>query len=443
MFQIREGTGSEILDAVLKGFRGTTAAFKIAKVPLNIPTAMTNVVSNFFQGAMGGVSVHKMPRLVGSSLREMLGAAKGDRPRDWSRALRGGLFNRNWSVGELNEVLGEWGKLTDQSSLAEMVRTTMRLTKYYGKIDDIFKLAWFKHFRESGMSEADAVSEAMKWGMDYSLVAPSVRWARQHVAPFISYQANLLPLLAESLKKRPWIVLGTAAFPWVVAQGVKEYHDLSEEDWRMIMQSIPTYLKENPTEWMILPVKDPQGNWQWINFGKFTPWGNIVETAIDVKHGEYGPAVSRVSGNPWLGVYSAFRGATGGEPPKDPFFGIPIYNRLDPPREKFFKTLEFVYNQFAPTMLTRYGAAGKTVNLVTGTKDRYGRVPTIPETAGRWVGLNIARPTPEQAQRERAHHIFEAREDLIKILRDPTKPEEKKEDARRRFQERLRRIRGE
>ena len=94
---------------------------------------------------------------------------------------------------------------------------------------------------------------------------------------------------------------------------------------------------------------------------------------------------------------------------------------------KMTKTLEWLYNLWAPSMLTRYGALGYTAR--TGEKDKYGRTITPEQALGRWGGFNIIAPTAKQAAIEKYAITKELKSSLIKKLADPTIPKKEKQEA--------------
>ena len=441
LFTLSEAEGSKLVETIKKVNAAGVTAFKVGKVPLNIPTGARNFVSGMLQNAMGGMPIHSIPKYTISAIKEIKAGGK-----DFTRAKRLGLFKGSFTVGEIDEVLAEFTQ-AGEGAFPGMIRAAANLAKKaakpYGLIDNVNKLAMFKYQIAKGLTEADAAAEAAKWGMDYSFVHPSVRFLRKTVMPFATYPYKALPLIAESLKTRPWVIAGGLALPYTIAEGVKEYNDLTDEDWEKLQKQLPLFIRRSHS-YTILPWKDEKGNWGWVDLQYFMPWGNLIQTADDIKSGDVAGTLSDtgIGANPWLQLFMAAKSGMGEEAPKDPFTGQPLYNPLDPPREKLMKTLNFVYNQWAPSMLTEHGAAGKTVKAVTGQADRYGRTPTKGEAAARWFGVNIVHPTPEQANKEKAFLIGEAQQNLNRILKDPRNGPEKKREAKRVFQKKVREIRG-
>jgi hypothetical protein len=315
--------------------------------------------------------------------------------------------------------------------LETVVSKLRDVAKYYGKIDDFFKLAKFIEQREAGAAVGKAIREAQKWGMDYSIADPSVRMARRFAAPFLSYPYKVTPLIAEAIQKRPWVIAKYLALPYAMYEAAKYALDLTDEDFKRLKKMLPEYVRKNPT-YAVLPWKSPEGNLQWVNLGYYFPWSTHVELARGIGEGKPESMVQLI-GNPYLDMLWSLKSGKGDDPPRDSFTGREIYNQLDSPTEKALKLSEWLYNKWAPTMLTREGAAGYTARAATGEKDRYGRKITSGQAAGRWVGVNIVAPTPMQAAVERRAKVAQLKAALSRALRDPNLKSREKADLMKRF----------
>jgi hypothetical protein len=284
------------------------------------------------------------------------------------------------------------------------------------------------------------VLEAQKWGMDYSLASRSVKSLRRHIVPFISYQYKIAPLIAESLVKRPWVIAKYAAIPAMAVAAVKEMHDMTDADWQKLKKELPQYIKRSGS-YMIMPHKSQEGNWQWVNLEYYFPWGNSAALFRDIREGDWGE-IRRDSGisNPFLDIYLMWASVRGDDPPKHPFYGTGIYNRLDPPHIKAAKTIEAMAFTWLPSMLSRKGALGYTKKAITGEMDKWGRKVTPAQGIGRWFGLNIVSTTPKQTKIIQMVKTKNLEKGLKQILRDPTANKKQKDQARKRFRKRVQEI---
>jgi len=426
------GQMGSLVNTALNVAEGGMTLFKVFKAALNLPTVVRNCVSNFIQLNMSGIPFYEIPGYMAKAGRAM---AKNE--PIYGQARRNGLFKTNWAEGEIREVI-QVVRTMESGSLPDVFGGITKLAKYYGKIDDFFKLTKLIEQTKKGVSIEKGIIEAQKWGMDYSLATPAVKYARRFIMPFASYQYKIAPLIAESLKKRPWVIAKYAAIPYIMQEVAKQTLSLTDEDWKKLKAMLPTFIRKENT-YAILPWKSPEGNPQWVNLEYFLPWGNFHTLGGGIRRGELKEVVTDIGmGNPFLDVYSALKTVKGDAPPKDPFTGREIYNQLDDPSEKALKMAEWLYSKWAPTMLTRFGALGYTARAIEGQKDIYGRAVTPGQAAGRWIGINIVAPSPMQAIREKRARVMELRGSLARILKDPSLGPEKKAAAFRNFLEEMR-----
>lgn len=426
------GKWGETVNTLLSVEQQGMALFKATHVALNFPTAFRNVISNILQNNMRGRPLQKIPK-------DFINAVESVKAKDrhYVEAKRNGLFRTNWTITEINEILNEFAKI-DTTNWGSFMGVVKDLAKYYGKIDDFSKHTIFVQLRKEGVPVSKAIVEAQKWGMDYSLASRSIKGLRRHFVPFISYQYKIAPLIAESLQKRPWVIGKYATLPFIAQEVAKQMNDITEKEWEKLEKELPLYIKKNKT-FMVLPVKDPDGRWQWVNVEYYFPWGNWMAIYRDLNEQDFkGLAEDAGIGNPFLDILQAFKSGVGGKPPKDPYTGQPLYNELDSPQEQWLKISEFLYNKWAPSMLTRYGAAGYTSRI--GDRDKWGRKITKTQAIGRWFGFNIISISPKQTKVIKRAMINDLRKELFKISRDPSISKEKKKAAKERFKEKRKEI---
>jgi hypothetical protein len=426
--------GSKVLAGAIKANQKLMSAFKVGKVALNPPTAFRNVISNMVQLNMSGIPLPKVPYYLIEGLKEI--KKKG---KDWKAAQKNGVFRTNWGKAEIREILGDLEGLEKQSHL-NVFQKLNKVASLYGKIDDFFKMAKFLEQRRNGVAPSKAAIEAHKWGMDYGRVDPTIKAARANIAPFLTYQYKVMPLIAETVAKRPWVLAKYAMIPYLATQAFMKTQNLTEEEFDELKEELPLYIKNSGTS-MVLPWRSPEGNAQWINFEYFMPFGNAWQTAQDIgKLGE--TSIEEVGPGEILGdigisnpladiVYASFVTSKGGEPPRDSFTGREIYSRLDDPDTKLQKTMYWLYTKFAPGAFTKEGAAGYTARI--GEEDRYGRTITPEQAIGRWFGLNITAPTPEQAFKFKKYVQSELDKARARTMKDITLSEDEKEEHMRNY----------
>ena len=406
--------------------KGMTA-FKVGKTALNPPTMARNAVSNMIQLNMSGMNLPTVAKRTYDAAKEI--ASNG---LYYKELRRNGGFKTNWGQAEIGEVLDTLK--TMQGDSLGIFSNINKLAKYYGKIDDVFRLAKYIDGRKNGLEIGDATIDAQKWVMDYSLAAPAVKMARRYAAPFLSYQYKIAPLVVESLKKRPWVIAKYAAIPYLMQQTARETLDLTDEDWNKLKKELPLYVKENES-YAVLPWKSPEGKAQWVNLEYYFPWQNFMAAGRNALQGKTLETVDKAAGlgNPFLDIYTVIKTTKDNDPPKDPYSGRPIYNQLDSPTDKAVKVSEWLYNKWAPTAFTQYGALGYTYKAATGEKDKYGRTASPGQAAGRWLGFNVVTPSPQQTAKERDYRKKQLAQSLSAVIKDPTKSKQEKEAAQKNF----------
>jgi hypothetical protein len=432
MSPTRHNALSKMVDVIIDVEKKGMAAFKVGKTALNPPTAFRNTVSNVMQLNLSGISLQDMPK-------HMIRAAVSMKNKDahFVQARRNGLFKTNWAIAEIGEVLDTVKTMQKKNDVFGGI---MKLAKYYGKIDDYFKLTKYIEQRNAGSTIETSVLEAQKWGMDYSRAHPFIKVARQHAAPFVSYQYKIAPLIAESLKKRPWVLAKYMALPLLINEIAKRRLNLSEEEKDRLERELPLFMKDRGS-YIALPWRSKEGRAQWVNLEYYLPWSGMIELGRDIKEQRYNELPGDIGlGNPILDIYAVLKTTKGADPPKDPFTGREIYNQLDSPTDKALKLSEWLYNKWAPSMFTRYGTLGKASRV--GELDRQGKETTVGQVISSMFGANIVSPTQKQVRIEKRVLIKELKSSLFRIVRDPTVSKEEKKRAREEFRRRRKEIMG-
>jgi hypothetical protein len=90
---------------------------------------------------------------------------------------------------------------------------------------------------------------------------------------------------------------------------------------------------------------------------------------------------------------------------------------LDDPEVKMKKMMYWLYTKWAPGAFTKEGALGYTARI--GEEDRYGRTVTPGQAAGRWFGVNITAPTPEQAENYRKYFVGTLQREVRQAMKNP------------------------
>tara|TARA_R110000764_G_scaffold240087_1_gene342205 strand:+ start:4508 stop:8233 length:3726 start_codon:yes stop_codon:yes gene_type:complete len=143
----------------------------------------------------------------------------------------------------LNPVL-KIGKLLDREA-----------TSLYGKEDQMFRIALYKHRLDEGMKRMSSVKgtpefdkeldllkrsaakQAKRGFIDYDIQAPGIKVLRETFNPFISYTYRVVPLLAEAATLRPMKFAKWAAIGYGLNFAGRELSESNEEAERGMMSS--------------------------------------------------------------------------------------------------------------------------------------------------------------------------------------------------------------
>ena len=419
---------------------GTTGTqlWKMSKVALNPPAQFRNFVSNGVLVHLSGVNgVMIAPRMV-EAINSI--ATNG---RYWRIAKKYGVTAASFAQNELFRIKEDLLDFERRQSKGAFSSPTATITHIAGIIGnragDVYQAseALWKTVKiidemKKGVSEQDAAMEAHKWLYDYSMIPPVVRSARNMPlgAPFITFYYKTLPRIAETVLKRPWKFAPYIAMPYIFAAMIADdYEDVSVEDVKVLMKTMPTWLQDKG-HGFLLPYKDENGRWQAVDFGYILPWAMFEETVKHTAKGSLGEAVqtSGIIGGPIPDMMTAILTN------KDAFTGRDVINQTDPVKKQIYDGLTYIYDMAMPTWLTSRGAVGRTIDAMQGAVDpRTGEVLDTPnQAAARLFGFNVYPFDPKLSRQKNLYFMdreikdIKARGRWITSDRNLTK-EEKKE----------------
>ena len=299
----------------------------------------------------------------------------------------------------------------------------------------IFKTAKMIDEMAKGASEVDAGIEAHYWLMDYSLVPPWVRYARNAPfgMPFITWTYKVIPLLAEVALTKPWRFLPYIAAIQGLSMAVQAIYDVDDDDVDALKMSMREWLREKGHAY-ILPYKDDRGRWQVLDLGYIVPWGGLAELFNEITTGKPGAALGTLGlfGGPIADLITAIRTNV------DPFTKRPILDSRDPPHKQVGDLTRYVWRLAAPPFITDIGWAGQTINALEGTPRRTGEPgPTLTQSQLRLIGLNVYPLEPERSRaeeiRQQMFEINAVRNRMRFVLADRSLTPDQRDRARDRY----------
>lgn len=191
-----------------------------------------------------------------------------------------GFNERSGAIAELVENYLQKSVMGDQvqSQLGGSVREVKRWFKHadkvmvnsYGHMDNVAKVAAFKHGIEQGLSKEAALKAAYEATFNYSEVTPFVHQMRRAIwgVPFITFALKSAPLVASTLANNPGriSVFGKARNDLFKAAGVEGEQEA---------ESLPDYMRDDMFV-MRLPWKDAQGRSMMFDLSYIIPFGSMV-----------------------------------------------------------------------------------------------------------------------------------------------------------------------
>ena len=398
--------------------------FKFAKVTANFPGAwVRNFTSNIIFMNIGGMNLAKSPYLLTKAFKSMLDTWIEDRKANeamlsgkqytkkktvYDEVKDMGLTGSTFAAVELGRIEKEFENFLNRTQRSKtpfgalyQVWEFLALAKewvsdQYGLTDSLGKTMMYMNSRDKGMTKKQSADEAEKWLFDYSLVKPSVKWARQSIigAPFITYTTKVLPLLVETAMTKPWRFAPYIALPYAMAAFFKAEYELEEDEYEALMNTLPEYLREKRYAGNIMPIPylDEHGRAQFLDLAYLYPWGMYTEIASEAMDDP--SAIQQTLGLMGGPVASIIAVITTGV---DPFTRRPVSNPLDSQAQQWKDKMKYVYNLMMPPFLhTDYGAYSRIQQTLDGELNRYGEpMKTIGQGVSQAVGFNISPVDPD------------------------------------------------
>lgn len=409
--KIGMGLGQKTITASEK----LTQIFKIAKVPMNIPSQFRNMFSNTILLDLSGMNHIEQSRYFLKVVEEITN--NGNEYRD---AKRFGLSKTTFTRVELRNIR-EYAKALNGGHLSvvnhiakvgvkpflkayETIEQAGKLGRFMFEKDNLteqlIKDKGYKDKSDLTLKEKRDISlkssvEAQAALFDYSRVSPLIDKVRRSWwgAPFITFQYKALPVVAKALVTRPHVLAKYVAIPFVLQAFLQENEDISNAEWGRLKRMLPHWINRYGV-W-VLPTKDKNGKVQFVDFSYFMPWGQFMQVGEAIAGGVTGETK-------FADVYDELRKDTGfGGAPllqfasfilskgRDPFTQRSVYEPSDTSKDQVIKTLGYMWNLMTPTMLQDKGVLGHVMDFHQGKTDRYGVPLSASNAYLRGVGVNI------------------------------------------------------
>jgi hypothetical protein len=271
----------------MKVLETINSVWKALKVPYN-PSAMArNIVSNFMlQWMVGDVPVWN-PTYAARGVNSFI---KKD---DAYELLRdNGLYKQTYAANELEVLAGKEGSMSGVIEWA--VETFNKPGELYGAIEDIGKTIIARYVMDHGGTVGQAVDLATKCLFDYSSTSAVTSALRKFPIPFITFSAKVLPRMVEAAIRKPEKY---ALFFLMLAAASAYARQRLNASKERVDAALPEYLEGHP--YILLPWRDKNGEFQFIDLSYFVPWGGWTE-----RRGVLPQPL--LIGNPFVMFYNAY-----------------------------------------------------------------------------------------------------------------------------------------
>lgn len=205
-----------LADAYLKAL----ALWKEGKTVLNPVVHSNNIVSNVIASYWAIGSAGLSPEAYSATWNDY--RSKG---KYYQEAIANGLFGTEYYSAEIAALMpqlpdgnlntaaaGKVSKLLayigEKTKLPEARKALQRA---YEAEDQFFKLLLYRHMREAGIGEQDAIDFAERYVFNYADVPKGVRVAKATGWPFASYTYKAIPMVARTLLQHPERLAATFA----------------------------------------------------------------------------------------------------------------------------------------------------------------------------------------------------------------------------------------
>ena len=305
--------------------------WKTSKVIMRPATHMRNLMSNMLLNDIGGLPFYRAD-VYGRAIQGMRNESKL-----WKEfASQTGYKVSTFGKQELHHIEGALkydAKMTDRLyNVFDKIVSPAR--KLYSAEEAWFKFAKYMHNIEKGMTKADAALDAVKWTLNYGEITPAIATTRKFFMPFFTWQAKVLPLVAEAAVKHPvrvgkWLAAGMTFHQYAI-----EKVGLDDDEWEYIHSMLPEYMQKGM--YLMMPWRDERDRLQLLNMTYIIPGlGDINE------YYQRGLPEGLVGYNPIVTMASAIAS-------KKKYSGAPLYNEWDPPGTKWAKTTGYIYQTLMP-----------------------------------------------------------------------------------------------
>lgn len=331
-----------------------TQMWKVGKVT-NPGTIGRNFMSSAMLADFGGLSAFR-PSGMRTYARTAAGFL-GDNPEAaklLTEAKTGGLFRATFNQQEIANLAEGFVRSREENGMLRLLDSLQQATskvgekfghptRLYGGVDHFFKGALYIHARsELNLNAQASLRFAKKYGIDYGDISPFVRTLRElpFGAPFATFASKAIPLTIETAIKHP-----VRFWKWPLGfLGIQELSKRQFDSEREEINKVQDLGQLKSLRFVLLPTKDTEGRFQFLDLGYVLPFGDLVETLDRLRGGEGANLSFELPGGPGAALLEVSFN-------KSLFSGKPIYAETDTIPEAARKITDHVLKAWLPALV--------------------------------------------------------------------------------------------
>lgn len=263
------------------------------------------------------------------------------------------------------------------------ITEAQNLINLYSSEDDVFRLAAWLRAKENGATDAEAGKVARRSFLDYSINAPWVQAMRSSALPFISFTYRAVPMLLETMAKKPhkmfklMALAGGLNYLGVLLGGGGDDSErklLPEEKAGGLWGLVPKLIR--------MPWNDANGSPVYLDVRRWIPAGDVFD--LGQGHSALPLPPSLMPGGPLALVGELVLNKTA-------FTGQAITLGTDTTGEKAAKVADYLWKAFAPNLMGVPGTYATTgvADALKGRTDKFGREMSPAQALASGFGVKL------------------------------------------------------
>ena len=263
------------------------------------------------------------------------------------------------------------------------ITEAQNLINLYSSEDDVFRLAAWLRAKENGATDAEAGKVARRSFLDYSINAPWVQAMRSSALPFISFTYRAVPMLLETMAKKPhkmfklMALAGGLNYLGVLLGGGGDDSErklLPEEKAGGVWGLVPKLIR--------MPWNDANGSPVYLDVRRWIPAGDVFD--LGQGHSALPLPPSLMPGGPLALVGELVLNKTA-------FTGQAITLDTDTAGEKAAKVADYLWKAFAPNLMGVPGTYATTgvADALKGRTDKFGREMSPAQALASGFGVKL------------------------------------------------------